>query len=380
MSSAGSGTAAVGTVSTPAVAVANPESATLKAHHLPSGRFGAPWPSVGKGDINFFEVMRSRFNGDWKPVKVAPDMISVAVPAFVSQPADRDQSKIRATWLGHASFLAEMPSGLTALFDPLFGKKCAPTYIPGLNRISPSPCKVEDLPQVDIVCISHAHYDHLDHYSIKLLHKIFPNIHYFVPLGMKSWFTSSGITQVTELDWWDQREFSVNGLTATVSCLPAQHTSNRNLRDYGKALCASWAIDSKGKVYFGGDTGYRAVPKVADGVDDHDLDLPVCPAFKEIGDFRGPFDLALLPIGAYSPRHIMSRVHSDPEDSVNIFRDVKAKRALAMHYGTWILTDEPILEPIQKLREALTKFSIPETGVFDTIPVGESVEIEVSDN
>ncbi|KAK7206611.1 beta-lactamase superfamily domain-containing protein [Myxozyma melibiosi] len=374
------------TVSLPVISAQNPPSAAEKAHHTASGHFKAPWKSFGKGDIAPTEVLWSKIIGEWKPVKSSADMMPLAVPAFLSADCSRDASKIRATWLGHATFLTEMPSGINVLFDPLLGTKCAPSFLPGFGRISPAPCKVSDLPRVDVVCISHAHYDHLDTYSIKLLMQQFPGIHYFVPLGMKAWFEATGVRSgnVTELDWWDQRQITVDGVSATVSCLPAQHTSNRTLSDHGKVLCASWAIDSPsdkngGKVYFAGDTGYRAVPRLDPEIDDHELDFPSCPAFKEIGEYRGPFDLALLPIGAYSPRHIMSRVHSDPEDSVNIFKDVKAKRALAMHFGTWILTDEPILEPIQKLKQALKKFSIPETGVFDAIQVGQSVEVDVVD-
>ncbi|KAK9459748.1 beta-lactamase superfamily domain-containing protein [Lipomyces oligophaga] len=361
-------------VSEPISPSANPESASLKAHHG-KGRFVIPWPSFGKGDINFFDIMQSRLSGEWKSVDIKPDMFPLVRPELAVPPSNSDA--VRATWLGHASFYVEMPrSGLRILFDPLLGQKCAPTWAPGFNRVSESPVSVDELPGVDAVIISHSHYDHLDNYSIDLISQRFPGSCYIVPLGVKRWFTAKNITNVVELDWWDERDVSVRGQRATISCLPAQHISNRTFTDHGKALCASFSISSDTRrLYFAGDTGYRAVPKLNPDQDDYAIDMPSCPAFKEIGKFRGPFDLALLPIGAYSPRHIMSRVHSNPMDSVNIFKDVQAKRAIAMHYGTFVLTDEPLPEPVVKLKDALRLSGIAETGIFDAIKVGQSVEI-----
>lgn len=124
------------------------------------------------------------------------------------------------------------------------------------------------------------------------------------------------------------------------------------------------------------DTGYKAVPELPEGEDDHDpkYEFPICPAFKQVGEFRGPFDLGLIPIGAYAPRHIWSPAHADPHDAVNIFKDTKCKNALGMHWGTWVLTEEDVLEPPEKLKTALKEFDIPEKGVFDVCEIGESRE------
>jgi N-acyl-phosphatidylethanolamine-hydrolysing phospholipase D len=119
------------------------------------------------------------------------------------------------------------------------------------------------------------------------------------------------------------------------------------------------------------------VPHLPKGTDDWGSDLlhlPVCPAFKEIGELRGPFDLGLIPIGAYAPRHIMSAVHANPYDSVEIFKDTKCKKAMGIHWGTWSLTVEDVMEPPRFLRDALVKSGIAETGVFDTCDIGESRE------
>lgn len=124
------------------------------------------------------------------------------------------------------------------------------------------------------------------------------------------------------------------------------------------------------------DTGYRKVPELPDGEDDHDpkYDFPTCPAFKQVGEFRGPFDLGLIPIGAYAPRHIWSAAHADPHDAVHIFQETKCKKALGMHWGTWVLTEEDVLEPPEKLKTALKRLGLPEKGVFDVCDIGESRE------
>jgi L-ascorbate metabolism protein UlaG (beta-lactamase superfamily) len=118
------------------------------------------------------------------------------------------------------------------------------------------------------------------------------------------------------------------------------------------------------------------VPELPEGTDDHaaEYNFPECPAFKQVGEFRGPFDLGLIPIGAYDPRFFMSPMHADPHDAVQIFQDTKCKKALGMHWGTWVLTEEDVLEPPRKLRDALRKHEIPEDGVFDVCDIGESRE------
>lgn len=210
--------------------------------------------------------------------------------------------------------------------------------------------------------ISHNHYDHLDHPTIIKIKNTHPNAHFFCPLGNKSWFMESGVSQVTELDWWEERDMvlkpkdssekhaaavDVNAdrksednhdiMEARIGCLPCQHTSARTGFDKGRTLWASWSVQSGGKkIWFGGDTGYRAVPELPEEADDYgpDHNYPHCPAFKDIGELRGPFDLGLIPVGAYSPRFIMSPMHANPFDSVNIFLDTKCKRAMGIHWGT----------------------------------------------
>jgi len=146
-----------------------------------------------------------------------------------------------------------------------------------------------------------------------------------------------------------------------LSCTPSQHISSRGLFDRFRALWGSWVVEdlrSHKRAYFAGDTAYRAVHHDDGGEEDQDDNTPVCPAFAEVGERFGGFDVALLPIGAYSPRSVMSSMHASPTDAVRIFRDVRAKKALAMHWGTWVLTLEPVLEPPALLRRECEKAGV----------------------
>jgi N-acyl-phosphatidylethanolamine-hydrolysing phospholipase D len=257
--------------------------------------------------------------GDLKFPDTTPPTVTVVEPTFLS---DRTVSKsLRATWLGHACYYVEFPSGLRVLFDPVFEDRCSPFSFMGPKRYTEVPCHIKDLPVVDVVVISHSHYDHLSHPTVLELHKHHPNAVFLVGLGLKKWFHECGIKNVEELDWWNDIDLTLSlktgekrvsktstnnsdlstpssDITARISCLPCQHTSARTAFDKGHTLWCSWAVESGGKsVWFGGDTGYRAVPELPKDEDDYGekyKDLPHCPAFKQIGDLRGPFDLGYV--------------------------------------------------------------------------------------
>jgi N-acyl-phosphatidylethanolamine-hydrolysing phospholipase D len=233
----------------------------------------------------------------------------------------------------------------------------ADVYRFGPKRYTPVPCTVADLPEIDVLIISHNHYDHLDFGTIQQLFAKQsggkkPKI--FCALGNKRWFLDAGIgiveSDVVELDWWKGARLDVEGIgKVELWCTPAQHTSARSGGDTNKALWCSWVVrevahaeptsinatkvTTPRSLYFAGDTAYRTV-KTDNPTPEEEAAAPHCPAFTEIGSIFGPFDLALLPIGLFLPRHIMSPVHCSPEDSACVHRDIKAKRSIGMHYGT----------------------------------------------
>ncbi|KAF8641647.1 hypothetical protein AX16_009873 [Volvariella volvacea WC 439] len=322
-------------------------------------------------------------------------------PDTKDQEAKEGKDRTIATWLGHACFLVEFPTrsegvsrGVRVLFDPVFSDRCSPSQWVGPKRFTQPPCKIEELPEVDAVVISHNHYDHLDTHTIRTIfkHQSRPP-HFFAPLGNGPWFDSVGIpkSHTHIMDWWDTKRIEVavpgkeNGdgeeqkVAIDLTCTPAQHMTGRGIHDRFKTLWASWsAVEvvpepqaasgvTPTKVFFGGDTGYRAVM-------DHENEdeVPTCPVFKEIGEKFGGFDLALIPIGAYQPRRFMSPFHCAPQDSVRLFQDIRAKRALGMHWGTWVLTSEEVTEPPKRLAQECEKLGI-EAGRFTTCEIGESL-------
>ena len=181
----------------------------------------------------------------------------------------------------------------------------------------------EDLPPIDFVLISHNHYDHLDLPTLRALAERNADTIFFIPLGNGDLLRSQGITNVQELDWGQTASYK----GATIHCLPSQHWSKRSLTDERKALWSSWAVTGEQRrFYFAGDSGYFS-------------------GFEEIGRKLGPFDLAAVPIGAYAPAAMMHESHMNPEEAVHAAEDLQARAAIAMHFGTFDLSDEPLAEP-----------------------------------
>lgn len=403
----------------PSLTSAVPESAKDLAHHEKNGKgFINPWESyndrsgwaIGWAMLMYVSTStsieasahtgnRRQFRGEGQTPDTTPPTVPVRKPTFLTS---RQTPHLRTTWLGHACYYVEFPSGLRVLFDPVFTERCSPLSWLGPKRYTEMPCQIKDIPFIDAVVISHNHYDHLSHPTILEIQRLHPNCHFFAPLGNKPWFDKCGVKKSTELDWWQSIQLTLaqakdnkddasttsivesgkgvdaGDIEATIQCLPCQHMSARSGFDKSRTLWASWSVTSGGKkLWFGGDTGYRSVPKLPDTEDDYDetkYNFPHCPAFKEIGQYAGPFDVGLIPIGAYIPRFIMSPMHANPFDSVNIFKDTKCKRALGMHWGTWVLTEEDVMEPPRLLKTALATKGIQEEGVFDVCDIGESRE------
>jgi L-ascorbate metabolism protein UlaG (beta-lactamase superfamily) len=238
----------------------------------------------------------------------------------------REGREPTVTWVGHATLVVQL-DGVNVLTDPHWSLRASPVSFGGPRRLTPPGLRFEDLPPIHVVVISHDHYDHLDRDTVKRLAATH-RPRFLVPLGLKAWFADIGITDVEELDWWDER--SVGGLTFT--CVPAQHFSGRTLFDRNRRLWSGWVVVGRERrLYFAGDTAYW------DGL-------------KAIGARLGPFDLAALPIGAYLPPAIMKASHMSPEEALTAFADVRARLLVPIHWGTFDLADEPIGDPPRRLQ------------------------------
>ena len=276
----------------------------------------------------------------------APDVTPLNLPSVPPQlDALADPTSAQVTWIGHSTFLLQV-DGLNILTDPIFSERASPVSFAGPKRTTPPAMSVEQLPPIDIVLISHNHYDHLDKPSIKALQSKQPGNppSYYVPLGQKAWFDKLGVSQVTELDWWAKAKVG----NATVHAVPVQHWSSRSPFDRNKTLWAGFVIDSSSlRTLFVGDSGYSN-------------------DFKTIAQRLGKVDLALVPIGAYDPRWFMKSAHMNPEEALQAVQDVGAKRAIGMHWGTFSLTDEPMAEPGERADA---------TGVIETPKPGETIDL-----
>ncbi|MEK6666542.1 MAG: MBL fold metallo-hydrolase, partial [candidate division NC10 bacterium] len=236
-----------------------------------------------------------------------------------------NRSEATVTWVGHSTLLIQL-DGVNLLTDPHWSDRASPFSFAGPKRVTPPGLRFEDLPPIHLVLISHDHYDHLDVATVLRLAEVHRPL-FLVPLGLKAWLAHLGITTVEELDWWESRSF--NGLTLT--CLPAQHFSSRTFWDRNRRLWSGWAVAGRAKrLFFAGDTGYYDV-------------------FKEIGRRLGPFDLAAVPIGAYMPAKIMKSGHTTPEEALQLFDDVRGRRFVGIHWGTFDLAEEPIEEPPKRV-------------------------------
>lgn len=265
------------------------------------------------------------------------DHLFELVPEGFSYPIPNVQfkeSKPWAMWIGHSSYLISV-NGTHILTDPVWSKRCSPVPFAGPKRKIPPPLALEELPKIDIVLISHDHYDHLDRPTVKKLHRLYPDILWVVPKGVKKWFKRQGIKNTVELDWWD--EALVNS-SFKITAVPSQHFSGRNAPHSNRSLWVGYVFEElqTSKVfYFVGDTGYNPYD------------------FKNIGEKFPNIDLSLIPIGAYSPRKFMAPVHIEPRDAVNIHKDVGSKFSLGMHWKTFRLSEEPLDQPAFDLLRTL---------------------------
>ena len=264
----------------------------------------------------------------------APRKASFPLVANDGRPLREERAEPRVTWIGHSTLLIQLDS-VNVLTDPHWSRRASPVSFGGPRRLTPPGLRFEDLPPIHVVVISHDHYDHLDVETVKRLAATH-RPRFLVPLGLKAWFAEIGITDVDELDWWDER--TVRGLTFV--CVPAQHFSGRTLWDRNRRLWSGWAVlGRERRLYFAGDTAYWA-------------------GLKEIGARLGPFDLAAIPIGAYLPTVIMKASHTNPEEALAALADVRGRIFVPLHWGTFDLADEPPGDPPRRLAAAARRLQL----------------------
>jgi len=258
-----------------------------------------------------------------------------------------EQSKNYAVWIGHSTYLLNN-GDLTIVTDPVFSKRASPFSWAGPKRLIAPAISLEELPDIDVITVSHNHYDHLDIASLKTLHKLNPKALFLVSKGDMDLLVRSGIKNVTEFLWWENIEVKNTMFTFT----PNQHWSARGFRDRNKSLWGGWFMQSSNHtIYHAGDTGYS---------DD----------FKETRSRLGSPDFAMIPIGGYNPRWFMSYHHVNPSESIQIALDLGVSKSFGMHWGTFRLTDEDILEPAQLIDQELKKLNLAD-DFFRTVKPGE---------
>lgn len=342
------------------------------------GRFDNPfstWSQQSMIDIFKFTVLESDESNVPKDKEDLYVELPLVKPNFATGSED-----FRVTWIGHSTMVIQV-DGLNILTDPIFSERASPTQFIGPKRIIEPACQIKELPRIDIVLISHNHYDHLDADSVKMLNDRFGRkCRWIVPQKLGPFMQSIGVRNYVELDWWQkdctkldgnnedinmsssrtkpsdsessvdvssderrirlgQRELETEDVTPssdelTIYLTPAQHWSRRGITDVNRSLWGSFTIvDRKGSTFlFAGDTAY-------------------CSAFKEIGEVFGPFTGAAIPIGAYSPRWFLKTSHVDPDEAVAIHRDIRSMKSISIHHSTFILSSEPYREPAMRLKK-----------------------------
>jgi N-acyl-phosphatidylethanolamine-hydrolysing phospholipase D len=327
---------------------------STKAHHTPTGFKNNYAQQVNK---SFGDFIRWQWES-WGLDKTA----SSPTP---SVQADLGLLKTptapTVTWIGHATALVQA-NGLNVLIDPIFSERASPVQIFGPKRAQAPGVAMADLPNIDVVLISHNHYDHLDRISVAQLDEKAKTAGkttlFIVPLGLKAWFNGIGIDNVVELDWWEHH--TVQGVEFHLT--PVQHWSARSVTDRSATLWGGWAVfGADFHWYYAGDTGYSR--------DFADTAKQFAPRQTEA--LGGGFDLALVPVGAYEPRWFMSQQHVNPMESVRIHQDVGAKRSIGVHWGTFALTDEPLDQPPRDLVIARQALGVKEAN-FSVLAIGES--------
>ena len=301
-------------------------------HHLPDGTFRNPEGSP-KRDNNI-KWSYKIFNAERKKIKINFPNDHVIPRNEVLKNLHENKDEDYIAWIGHATFLIKL-GNTTIITDPLFSENTGPLIFGPKRYVDPA-IKLAEIPKTDLLLLTHNHYDHLDASAIRNFpHK---DAKVLLPLNLSKYFKK--YKDVNELDWYDKIQVNKD---VKVTLLPAVHWSKRSLWDTNKTLWGNFLIEYKGKkILFACDTGYGNI-------------------YKELGKKYGPIDITFINIGAYNfypmmPVKDKSVYHTNPEEALNIGKDLKSKKVIGMHWGTVILSLEPIMEPAKRFKDNANGF------------------------
>ena len=300
-------------------------------HHLPDGTFRNPEGSpkgVGKGKFSYTQFIKEK-----KKINITVPKNHVVDKKKVLSDLEKYKNEDYVAWIGHATYLIKL-GNTTIITDPVFSKNAGPLIF-GPNRFTEPALQLNEIPKTDLFLLTHNHYDHQDMNTIRRYP--FKDTKVLVPLNLGKYFTKHKFKDVNEMDWYEEIKINED---IKVILLPAVHWSKRSLTDTNKTLWGNFLIKYKGKkILFACDTGYGNI-------------------YKELGEKYGPIDLTMINIGAYDfkPMFDKSIYHTTPEEALNVAQDLKSKKVIGMHWGTFVLSLEPIMEPPVRFKASAEKY------------------------
>ena len=317
-------------------------------HHLADGSFRNP-KGYPERDSNFkwsFKI----FNKEKKKLDMSIPKRYLVEKEKVLSDLEKFKDDDYIGWIGHATFLIKLGE-TTIITDPVFSRNAGPLFF-GPKRFTKPALKLNEIPKTDLFLLTHNHYDHQDMSTIRSFP--FKDAKVMLPLKLGKYFTKNGYSDVNEMDWYDEIQVNEN---LKVTLLPAVHWSKRSLNDTNKTLWGNFLIEYNGKkIFFACDTGVGSI-------------------YKELGNKFGPIDLTLINIGAYNfypitPYKDKSSYHTNPEEALSVAKDLRSKKVIGMHWGTFVLSLEPIMEPPKRFKYNAEKYGFNEKEAI-TFKIGE---------